>query len=360
MTKNKTVYDGEVFSQEELELLDTASKERYKKLLNRNRDFIKERLAKDHFEQLIKDVIVIANAIDDNDKCLDILSEDIISYSGDNISREIARKIAEGLIENLTSTAKDSYIAMWYEKKIINFYIIVLNNIIIRRNRIIDHECFWPRCVEDFKDIDELINKLNLLIKSLDLIINNKEEYNITLGKNSLPLRISDEIKAKVVFVKKQLEVDIVTLPEYTKGAKAEDEKNEQLMEQYDIEMAKYLEAKAQYNSRSKLEKIWARLNGKEAEPALKKPDVPKTKSYYYGATLGGIPMYDIEKRFGRSQFSEQELFGIEKFWNRLNQGSATEPSNIEKDDRYLIWSFSNPTHYYEVYEQIKKGKNSR
>lgn len=55
--------------------------------------------------------------------------------------------------------------------------------------------------------------------------------------------------------------------------------------------------------------------------------------------------------------FSEQELFAIDA-WNRQSEGL----SNNDKEAalQYLIWDFDYPTHYFDVYEAIKKGQGSR
>ena len=305
----------------------------------------------------MNDIVEIANHIGDNDKCLEILTETVMSYSDNKITIEVTRNIATGLIKDLTLTTKEKFIVQWYEKKINNFYISILNNIIIRRNRIINHECSSPRDVEDFKDIGELINKLNLLIKNIELIIDNKEEYNINVDGKSISLKIRDEIKTKVELIKKQLEIDIVILPAYTNGAKAEDTQNEELKAKYDIEMTAYLAAKTQYDSRSKIERFISHLKGKEHESSLKEPEKPQTSSYYYGPKLGGLPMYDIVKQYGRSVFSEQELFAID-VCNRKSKGTSSKEK--EEIDEYLIWGFDYPTHYSDVYEEVKKGKGSK
>lgn len=345
LSEKKVEYDGIIFTPKELEVLSSDSSQRYKKLINKNRDFTKEELTFEEIKQLIKDITELGKAIDDKDKYIDFLIEKIKKISNNSISTEIARNIAEELMPTLGS--EKSIINLWYEKKIANFCVSVLNNIIIKRNRIVYQDLGFPHYLSDFKDIDELIAKLNSLKRCLNLIINNEEEFNISLDDMHISLKISDSIKRIAESIKEQIEIDIITLPEYTQKAKEEFKNRAQLL-------TEYLEKKAQYESKSKIGRFIDFLNGKN-EKDLIPPEKLQIPSYYYGPKLGGTPFREIASKYGRTLFSDEEILALDAFEKQKN-------SHDEKKEtpEYKIYSFSNPTYYYDVYEEIKKGKGSR
>lgn len=345
LSEKKVEYDGIIFTPKELEALSSDSSQRYKKLINKNRDFTKEELTSEEIKQLIKDITELGKAIDDKDKYIDFLIEKIKKISNNSISTEIARNIAEELMPTLGS--EKSIINLWYEKKIANFCVSVLNNIIIKRNRIVYQDLGFPHYLSDFKDIDELIAKLNSLKRCLDLIINNEEEFNISLDDMHISLKISDSIKRIAESIKEQIEIDIITLPEYTQRAKEEFKNRAQLL-------TEYLEKKAQYESKSKIGRFIDFLNGKN-EKDLIPPEKLQIPSYYYGPKLGGTPFREITSKYGRTSFSDEEILALDAFEKQKN-------SHDEKKEtpEYEIYSFSNPTYYYDVYEEVKKGKGSR
>ena len=237
-------YDGIIFTPEELEILSSDSRRRYQKLITKNRDFTKEELTTEEIKQLIKDITELGKTIDDKDKYIDFLIGKIKNISNNSISTEIARNIAKELMSTLG--LEKSIINLWYEKKIANFCVSVLNNIIIKRNRIVYQDLNIPYYLNDFKDIDELIAKLNLLKKCLDLIINNDEEFNISLDDMTISLKINDSLKRISESIKQQIEIDIITLPEYTQTAREEFKNRTQLLTEYDRKNNDYLEKKVQ------------------------------------------------------------------------------------------------------------------
>ena len=345
-------YDGIIFTPEELEILSLDSRQRYQKLINRNRDFTIEELTSEEIKQLINDITKLGKAIDDKDKYIYFIMEKIKNISNNSISTEIARNIAKDLVSTLIF--EKSIINLWYEKKIENFCVSVLNNIIIKRNDIVYQDRGIPYCLSDFKDTDELIAKLNSLKKCLDLIINNEEEFNISLDDMTISLKISDRLKTITESIKKQIEIDIITLPEYTQRAKEEFKNRAQVWTEYDRKNEEYKKKKAQYESKSKIGRFIDSLNGKN-EKDLIPPEKPQISHYYYGPTLGGTPFREITSKYGRTSFSDEEILALDAF-------ERQKKSQDEKKEtpEYKIYSFSNPTYYYDVYEEIKKGKGSR
>lgn len=345
-------YDGIIFTPEELEILSSDSRRRYQKLITKNRDFTKEELTTEEIKQLIKDITELGKTIDDKDKYIDFLIGKIKNISNNSISTEIARNIAKELMSTLG--LEKSIINLWYEKKIANFCVSVLNNIIIKRNRIVYQDLNIPYYLNDFKDIDELIAKLNLLKKCLDLIINNDEEFNISLDDMTISLKINDSLKRIAESIKQQIEIDIITLPEYTQRAREEFKNRTQLLTEYDRKNNDYLEKKVQYESKSKIRRFIDSLNGKN-EKDLIPPEKPQIPHYYYGLKLGGTPFSEITSKYGKTSFSDEEILALDAFERQKN--SHDEKKEIAE---YKIYSFSNPTYYDDVYEEIKKGKGSR
>lgn len=351
MTK-KVEYDGIIFTPEELKVLSLDSSQRYKKLIDKTRDFTKEELTFEEIKELINDVTKLGKSIDDKDKCIDFIIEKIENISNNSISTEIARNIAEELMPTLGS--KKSIINLWYEKKITNFCVSVLNNIIIKRNRIVYQDLCIPYYLSDFKNIDELISMLNSLKRCLDLIINNEEEFNISLDDITISLKINDSIKRIAESIKEQIEIDIITLPEYTQRAEEEFKNRDQVLTEYERKNAEYLEKKARYESKSKIGRFIDSLNGKN-EKDLIPPEKPQIPGYYYGPILGGTPFREITSKFGRISFSDEEILALDAFERQKN--SHDEKKEIPE---YKIYSFSNPTYYEDVYEEVNKGKGSR
>lgn len=352
LSEKKVEYDGIIFTTKELEVLSSDSCQRYKKLINKNRDFTKEELTSEEIKQLIKDITELDKAIDDKDKYIDFLIEKIKKCSNNSISTEIARNIVEELIPTLGLEKR--IINLWYEKKLTNFCVSVLNNIIIKRNRVVYQDHGLPCDLSDFMDIDELIAKLNSLKRCLDLIINNEEEFNISLNDMSISLKINDSLKRIAESIKEQIEIDIITLPEYTQRAREEFKNRSQLLAEYDRKNNEYLDKKAQYESKSKIGHFIDLLNGKN-EKDLIPPEKPQIPSYYYGPKLGGTPFLEITSKYGTTSFSDEEIFALDAFERKKNLHD--EKKEIPQ---YEIYSFSNPTYYYDVYEEIKKGKCSR
>ena len=95
----------------------------------------------EEIKQLIKDITELSKTIDDKDKYIDFLIGKIKNISNNSISTEIARNIAKELMSTLG--LEKSIINLWYEKKIANFCVSVLNNIIIKRNRIVYPGTMW-------------------------------------------------------------------------------------------------------------------------------------------------------------------------------------------------------------------------
>ena len=196
------LYDGRIFSDEELKLLSNETRRLYDSFFNR--DYSITELREYDYENIVK-------IIDEVIKGLKIQGVDITGY--------------------------------YAREKMNAFGVKILNDIISKRNSIVQRKK-WDKIEEDMQ-----LEKLN---SSVEFLVNNNKGYNFGLREIGRIEYVNKVIKEQARKIKETIDRDMVAMPTY--------------VAQYQEIQSKYAHEKAKWESKSRLGQFFARLTGKDKE----------------------------------------------------------------------------------------------
>ena len=200
--ENGNLYDGRIFSDEELKLLSNETKRLYDSFFNR-------------------DYSVTALRQYDYDQIVTIINE-----------------IIQGLKQQ-----REDITGFYAMEKMNAFGVKILNDIILKRNSIVDRKK-WDKS-EDSRHLENLN-------KSLEFLVNNNNGYNFGLRNIARIEYVNEVIKKQAKQIKETIEKDMIALPRY--------------VTQYQQAQSRYAQEKAKWERKSRLGQFLSRLTGKDRE----------------------------------------------------------------------------------------------
>lgn len=197
---NGNLYDGRIFSNEELKLLSNETRRLYDSFFNR--DYSVTALRQYDYDQIVK----------------------------------IINEVIQGLKQQ-----REDITGFYAREKMNAFGVKIMNDIISKRNSIVERKK-WDK-IEDSRHLENLN-------ESLEFLINNNNDYNFGLRVINRIEYVNEVIKKQAKQIKETIEKDMIALPQYAS--------------QYQKVQSRYMQEKAKWERKSRLGQFLGRLTGKD------------------------------------------------------------------------------------------------